>query len=383
MVIVRSPHAHARIAKLELSRAASAPGVLGAFSGEDLARDGLGTPEVTIKRHRPDGSPMFWCPHPGLARNRVRFVGDALAVVVAESLMQARDAAERVEVEYDPLAAVSAVERASARGAPAVWEECPDNVCNVYELGDAAAVEAAFAGAARVVKGRYAVSRVHAQYMEPRGALGEFDPESKRFTLHLDVQYPHLVRGLLARWVLRVPPEQIRVIARDVGGAFGAKGWAYIEPRLVLWLARKLGRPVKWICERSETPLADEHGRDCVSDAELALDARGRFLALRVRTMNNLGAYVSTNRNLLPSFVNLGSLVGMYDFAAAHVRVTGVFSHTSPQSSRPMPTSAGSVRPSERSSCGVALSTTSITLLTASPEKHSAAHSSRRARERR
>ena len=330
LVLVRSPHAHARIVAIDVAAAASAPGVLGVFTAAELERDGIGTPEVTIPRKRPDGSPMFWRAHAGLARERVRYVGDPVAAVVAETLAQARDAAERVEVEYEALASVTATGAAARPGAPAVWDECPDNVCNVHEVGDAAATDAAFARAARVVKRCYVVSRVHAQFMEPRGAVGQYDAVERRYTLHIDVQYPHRVRDLMASHILKVPREQVRVVAGDVGGSFGAKGWVYVEHRLVLWLARRIGRPVKWTCDRSEAPLADEHGRDCVSDAELALDAQGKFLALRVRTTNNLGAYVSSDRSLLPTFANLGSLMGVYAFPSAHVRVLGVYSNTSP-----------------------------------------------------
>ncbi len=330
LVLVRSPHAHARIRSIDLGEARAAPGVLGAFTVEDLARDGLGTPQVTIQRKRPDGSPMFWRAHEGLARGRVRFVGDPVVAVVARDLPRAKDAAERVAIEYDELPSVSVAALAASPGAAAVWDECPDNVCNVHEVGDAGATEIAFARASRVVSRRYAISRVHAQFMEPRGALGQYDAATGRYTLHLDVQYPHRVRDLLSTYVLKIPPEQLRVVAGDVGGAFGAKGWAYVEHRLVLWLARRLGCPVKWTCERSEAPLADEHGRDCVNEAELALDEAGRFLALRVRITNNVGAYVSSDRNLLPTFSNLGSLVGMYSFPAAHVRVLSVFTNTSP-----------------------------------------------------
>ncbi|MBI2753803.1 MAG: xanthine dehydrogenase family protein molybdopterin-binding subunit [Betaproteobacteria bacterium] len=329
LVLVRSPHAHARIRSIDLSAARSAPGVLGVFTGEDLARDGLGTPEVTIPRKRPDGSPMFWRAHPGLASERVRYVGDPVVAVVAQSVLQAKDASEQVAIEYEDLRSATVTGNAYEPGTPPVWDECPDNICNVHEVGDAAATEAAFARAARIVKRRYAISRVHAQFMEPRGALGQYDAGDGRYTLHLDVQYPHRVRDLLASRILKIPAERLRVVAGDVGGAFGAKGWTYFEHRLVLWLAKKLGRPVKWTCERSEAPLADEHGRDCVSEAELALDEAGRFLALRARITNNLGAYVSSDRNLLPTFANLGSLVGMYAFPAAHVRVLGVFTNTS------------------------------------------------------
>ncbi|HTN29101.1 MAG TPA: xanthine dehydrogenase family protein molybdopterin-binding subunit [Burkholderiales bacterium] len=328
LVLVRSPHAHARIRSIDLQPARAAPGVVGVFTGEDLAADGLGTPEVTFPRKRPDGSPVFWRPHMGLAIGRVRYVGDPLVAVVADSLPRAKDAAELVAIEYEDLPCVT--DTAAAIGAPAVWDECPDNVSNVYEVGDAAATDAAFARAARIVKGRYVISRVHAQFMEPRGALGEYDSGSERYTLHLDIQYPHRVRDLLANRILKVPPEKIRAVAGDVGGAFGAKGWTSHEHRLVLWLAKKIGRPVKWTCERSEAPLADEHGRDCISEAELALDANGKFLALRVRTVNNLGAYVSSDRSLMAMSMNVGSVVGVYTIPSAYVHVLGVFSNTNP-----------------------------------------------------
>src|SRR4029077_2589839 len=217
---------------------------------------------------------------------------------------------------------------AEAVGGPPVWDECADNVSNVYEAGDKAAVEAAFAAAKQVVRRRYVISRVHAQYMEPRGALGVYDPGEDRYTLHADVQYPHRVRTALATNIFRIPEHQIRVIAGDIGGAFGTKGWQYAEHRLVLWAARKLRRPVKWACERRDAIPADEHARDNVSEAELALDAEGRFLGLRVKTLANVGAYVSSDRNLLATFSNVFTLVGVYTFPAAHVQVLAVMTNT-------------------------------------------------------
>jgi carbon-monoxide dehydrogenase large subunit len=317
LVLLRSPHAHARIVSIDASAALAAPGVLGVFTVADLERDGVGTTAPTFKRSRPDGSPMFWRAHPGLAKDKVRHVGEPVAAVVAESVAQAKDAADLVAVEYDALPVEGAV-----------WEECPDNISNRFEVGDKAATEAAFARAAHIVKRRYEVSRVHAQFMEPRGALGRWDAGEGRYTLHCDVQYPHRVREVLAG-LLQVPEHRVRVVCNDVGGAFGAKGWAHLEHRIVLWLARKLGRPVKWLCDRSEAPLADDHARELVSEAELALDAGHRFLGLRVRNTSALGAYVSSDRNLLPSFANLGSLAGMYLLPAAHISVIGMLSHTS------------------------------------------------------
>jgi aerobic carbon-monoxide dehydrogenase large subunit len=325
-VVVRSVHAHARIAGIDVSAARRAPGVLAVLTGEDLAGAGLASTRTTLSRTRPDGSPMFAPVHPVLVRDRVRCVGDPVAFLVAETLAQAEDAAELVRVDYEPLPAVTGTSAAGEAGSPPVWEECPDNVSNVFETGDRAAVEAAFARAAHVVRRRYVISRVYAQYMEPRGALGVYDPGRDRYTLYADVQYPHRVRQILAG-IFRVPEHRIRVVAEDIGGAFGTKGPQYAEHRLVLWAARTLGRPVKWACERREAILADEHARDVISEAELALDAGGRFLALRVRTVANVGAYVSSDRNLMPTFMNVATLVGVYTIPAAHVHVTCVMAN--------------------------------------------------------
>jgi aerobic carbon-monoxide dehydrogenase large subunit len=329
-VVVRSVHAHARILGIDRTAAYRAPGVLAVFTGDDLAQAGLGSTRTTLARSRPDGSPMFAPAHPVLVRDRVRCVGDPVAFLVAEALAQAEDAAELVRIDYEPLPSVTATAEAARAGSPPVWDECPDNVSNVFETGDEAAAASALASADHVVRGRYVITRVHAQYMEPRGALGVYEPGEDRYTLHADVQYPHRVRHVLATSVFRVPEHRVRVIAGNIGGAFGTKGWQYPEHRLVLWAARKLGRPVKWACERREAILADEHARDTVSEAELALDARGRFLGLRVRTVANVGAYVSSDRNLLATFMNVATLVGVYTIPAAHVHVTCVLANVNP-----------------------------------------------------
>jgi carbon-monoxide dehydrogenase large subunit len=325
-VLVRSIHAHARIRGIDLEAARKAPGVVAVFTGADLARDGLGTMQMTLKRKRPDGSPMFAPPHRGLAQDRVRYVGDPVALVVADTRGRAEDAADLVDVDYEPLPSVTST--AAAIGGPPVWDECRDNVSNLYEVGDRAAVDAALAAAPRVIRRRYVISRVHAQYMEARGALGVWDPAEERYTLHADVQYPHRVRNALASSIFKVPEHQIRVVAGDVGGGFGTKGWQYPEHRLVLWAARKLGRPVKWTCDRREAIPADEHARDNVTEAELAVDAEGRFLGLRVRTLANVGAYVSSDRNLLATFSNVVTLVGVYTIPVAHVQVLSVLTNT-------------------------------------------------------
>jgi len=331
MVVVRSPHAAARIRSIDVASAAAAPGVVAVLTGDDLAADGLGTTAVSIKRQRPDGAPMFARPHPGLARGRVRYVGDPVAIVIAETTAQAKDAAERVAIDYEALPAAMSYADAARAGAPAVWDECPDNVSHVFEMGDRAATDAAFARAAQVVRGRYAVTRVHGQYMEPRGAIGHYDAGEDRFTLHTGSQYAHRTRAVLAAEVFRVPEPAIRVVVPDVGGSFGVKGPQYVEDRLVLWAARRLGRPVKWTCERSEVILADEHARERISEAELALDRDGRFLGLRVRTTANVGAYISSDRNLLGTFNHLGTMAGTYVIGAAYAHLACVMTNQSSQ----------------------------------------------------
>ena len=253
---------------------------------------------VPFQRKRPDGSPMFWRAHRGLAEGRVRFVGEPVAFVVAESLAEARDAAELIDIDYEILPSVTDTAEA-AEGKTPVWDECPDNISNLFESGNQAATEAAFARAAQIVKRRYVISRVYAHFMEPRGAIGVWDPGEERYTLYADVQYPHRVRQALATRIFKIPEGRIRVVAGDVGGGFGTKGWQYPEHRLVLFAARRLRRPVKWVCERSEAVLADEHARDNVTDAALAFDNDGKMIGLRVTTLANVGAYISSERNLL------------------------------------------------------------------------------------
>ncbi len=325
--VLRSPHSHALMRSIDLGAAPATPGVLAVYTGEDLAAAGLGTMGVPFQRKRPDGSPMFWRAHRGLAEGRVRYVGEPVAFVVAETASEARDAAEMIDIDYAILPSVTDTAEA-AEGRVPVWDECPDNISNLFETGNKAATDSAFAEAAHLVKRRYVISRVYAHFMEPRGAVGVWDPGEERYTLYADVQYPHRVRQALATRIFNVPESRIRVIAGDVGGGFGTKGWQYPEHRLVLFAAKRLRRPVRWVCDRSEAVLADEHARDNVSDAELALDESGRFLALRVRTLANVGAYISSERNLLATFSNVGTLTGVYDIPAAHVSVLSVMANT-------------------------------------------------------
>jgi carbon-monoxide dehydrogenase large subunit len=271
-VFVRSPHAHAKIRSIGVEEAKTAAGVVAVYTGHDVTADRLGMPKANMPRKRPDGKPMFAPQRPPLVTDRVRYVGDPVVMVIAETLAQAKDAAELVNIDYEPLPSVTSTEDTVKPGAPAVWDECPDNVSNHVERGNKAATDEAFKSAAKIVKRRYVISRVHAQFMEPRGTLGTYDPGEDRMTLYADVQYPHRVRSMLANSVFKVPESKMRVIAGDVGGGFGTKGWQYVEHRLTLCAARKLLRPVKWTCERSEAVMADEHGRDNVGEITLAHD---------------------------------------------------------------------------------------------------------------
>jgi aerobic carbon-monoxide dehydrogenase large subunit len=329
-VFVRSPHAHARVRGIDTTAAKSAQGVLAVYTGEDYKNDGLAMPKAAMPRKRADGSPAFAPQRPAIVIDRARYVGDTIAMVIAETLDQAKDAAELVAVDYDPLPAVTDVEAAAKAEAPRLWDDNPDNLSHTYERGNRAATDAAFARAAHVVARHYVVSRVHAQYMEPRGSLGAYDEAEDRYTLYADVNYPHRVRNMLAQMVFRVPESQVRVIVRDVGGGFGAKGWQYVDHRLVLWAAKKLGRPVKWRCERSETLLADEHARDNTGTIELAFDADHKIIGLRLHMHASIGAYVGSDRQWLTPFGMIGTVVGVYDIGAAYVSIDAVLSNTSP-----------------------------------------------------
>jgi carbon-monoxide dehydrogenase large subunit len=329
-VFVRSPHAHARIRGIDAEAARRARGVLAVYTGADYAADGLAMPKAAMPRKKADGSPMFAPQRPALVTDRARYVGDPVAMVIALTPEQAKDAAELVAVEYEPLPSVTSVADAALPGAPRVWDENQDNISHTFERGDRAATDAAFARAAHVVRRRWVITRVHAQYMEPRGAIGAYDTFEDRYTLYADVNYPHRVRNMLANNVFRVPESKVRVVCHDVGGGFGAKGWQYVEHRLTLWAARKLGRPVKWKCERSEVILADEHGRDNVGDVELALDADGTFIGLRLHMLASIGAYIGSDRQLLTPFGQIVTLSGVYAIPAAHVTIDAVLSNTSP-----------------------------------------------------
>lgn len=329
-VFVLSPYAHARIVSVDAVEAKQTPGVLAVYTGADYAADKLSMPKANMPRKKRDGSPMFAPQRPAMVVDRARYVGDPVAMVIAETLAQAKDAAEAVIVDYDALPAVTNVAEAAQPGSAVVWEENGDNISHTLERGNKAAADAAFAAAAHVVRRRYVVTRVHAQYMEPRGSIGTYDPGEERYTLYSDVNYPHRVRNMLANNVFRVPESKVRVLVEDVGGGFGTKGWQYVDNRLTLWAAKKLGRPVKWRCERSEAVMVDEHGRDNIAEVELALDANGKFLGIRAHLLANIGAYVSSDRQLLTPFTQIQTLTGVYDIKACHVTIDAVLSNTNP-----------------------------------------------------
>jgi carbon-monoxide dehydrogenase large subunit len=327
-VFARSPHAHARIRGIDARAALKAPGVLAVLTAAELTADGVGNLPSDRGRKRRDGSPAFPTPRPALLRERVRHVGDPVALVIAETHAQALDAADRLRVDYEPLPAVAGTAAALRTGAPTVWDEAPGNIAFVAEAGQREAVARAFAGATHVARVDFVVTRVAAAPIEPRAAVGEYDRRSGRYTLHTGIQAPHGTRTLLAD-VLKVPQSQVRVVTGDVGGSFGMRSGLYPEMVLVLWAAKRLGRPVKWTSDRREGFLTDEHGRDNLSTVELALGADGTFLALRVAINLNVGAYL-TQRSAGPGTNNIGGVAGVYTTPAIHHQTTGVFTNTTP-----------------------------------------------------
>jgi carbon-monoxide dehydrogenase large subunit len=329
-VFVRSPHAHAAIRSIDAAEALASPGVLAVLTGDDVAADGLGGIPCGWLIKNKDGSSMVEPPHPALAQGRARHAGDPVAMVIAASRAEARDAAQKVAVDYEALPAVAHLPAAVAPGAPLVWDEAPGNVCFDWHLGDAAATDAAFAGAARVVAIDLTNNRIVPNAIEPRAANGWYDGAEDRYTLYTTSQNPHLTRLLLGAFTLKVPEHRLRVVAPDVGGGFGSKIFHYAEELLVLWASRRIGRPVKWTAERSESFLSDAHGRDHATHAELALDARGRFLALRVATLANMGAYLSTFATVIPTYLHATLLSGPYAIPAIYAEVKAIFTHTVP-----------------------------------------------------
>ncbi len=329
-VFVRSPHAHANIKSINTKAARAAKGVVGIFTGEDLQKDKVGGLICGWMIHSKDGSPMKAGGHPALAVGKVRYVGDHVAVVIAETLAQARDAAELVEVDYEVLQAVVDLGKAQAAGQPQVHAEAPNNTVYEWHLGDKAATDAAFAQAKHVTKLDIVNNRLIPNAMEPRAAIGDYEQGTGTYTLYTTSQNPHVARLVLSAFIGIAPEHKLRVIAPDVGGGFGSKIFIYAEETVCIWAARKVNRPVKWTADRTEAFLADAHGRDHVTTAEIAMDANGKILALRAKTKANLGSYLSTFASSVPTYLYAPLLSGQYNIPAIYCEVDGVYTTTAP-----------------------------------------------------
>jgi carbon-monoxide dehydrogenase large subunit len=325
--ILRSPHAHADISGIDARAALQMPGVHAVLTGEDYRRDGLGSLPSMAPYKRRDGSPTFLPERPAIAIGRAMHVGYPVALVVADTLEQARDAAERVAVDYAPRPAVISAEEAFQPGAPQLYADCPSNEAYFYQAGDKAATEAAFARAAHVVEQRLVINRVTANTIEPRGVTGIYDAGTGRYTLHCGFQRPWLFRNDIARFTMKIPEAELRLITGDIGGSYGLRGSVYPEIILMLWAARRVGRPVKWLATRNEAHISDDDARDNIVDAALALDADGKFLAVKIRSFGNLGAAVSF-RGAMPPVVNIGTVCGVYLTPAAYVAISGMLTNT-------------------------------------------------------
>ena len=328
-VFLFSPHAHAQIRAIDKTAAEAAPGVLAVLTGEDWAADGLGTLDPEAMPDDMGGPKGFRTKRPPLAQDRVRYVGERVAVVIAATEAQARDAAELITVDYDELPVVITTDDARRPGAPLVHDGIANNTSFTMRLGSTDAVDAAFARAYHITRLALVNNRLTAVTMEPRGCLADYDPGTRRYTLYTSTQNVHGVRQTLAHHILHVPESRVRVVARDVGGGFGMKGNVYPEEAIIVWAARRVGRPVKWIPSRSEALLGDDAGRDQSVTAELALDADGKFLALRWTGAHNIGAYIE-GAGAIPIIFSLMLAPTVYDIPAVAVTSSLVFTNTAP-----------------------------------------------------
>jgi aerobic carbon-monoxide dehydrogenase large subunit len=322
-VFVRSPHANAKIRKIDTARASKAPGVVAIFTGKDMTGVnslpcGWLLPELKIPPHMP------------LASDAARYVGDPVAIVIAESQSAASDAAEMVAVDWEVLPSVTSTEKAAAKGSPQIHEVAPGNVAFNWAIGDAAATEAAFKAAPVTVKKRIVNQRLVANAIEPRACVARYDDSTGDWTLWVTSQNPHVHRLLMTAFVLGIPEHKVRVIAPDVGGGFGSKIFLYNEETVCTWATRQIKRPIRWTSSRREAFQTDAHGRDHVTDAEIAVSRDGKFLGLRVKTTANLGAYLSTFAPAVPTYLYATLLNGVYEWPAIHAEVTGVFTNTTP-----------------------------------------------------
>ena len=327
---LRSPHAHARIDKIDIAEALKAPGVVAIFTGDDIAADKVGGLICGWMIHSKDGSPMKAGAHPALAQGKVRYVGDHVAVVIADTYAQARDAGEQIEVDYTTLPAVVDPAKAAEADQPVVHDAAPNNTAYNWHLGDKAATDAAFASAAHVTKLDLVNNRLIPNAMEPRAAVGDYDSGTDTITLYTTSQNPHVARLVLSAFIGLAPEHKLRVIAPDVGGGFGSKIFIYAEETVCAWAAKKIDRPVKWTADRTEAFLSDAHGRDHVTHAELALDANGKMTAVRVHTIANMGSYLSTFASSVPTYLYAPLLSGQYNIPAIYAEVDAVYTTTAP-----------------------------------------------------
>jgi carbon-monoxide dehydrogenase large subunit len=325
---LRSPHAHAKIRAIDTAKAKKAPGVVAIYTGADL--DGVNGLPCGWLITSVDGTPMKEPPHHVLAKGKVRYVGDHVAIVIAETLDQAKDAAELIDVDYEVLPAVVNCVDAMKPGAPQIHDEAPGNKCYTWAIGDKAAVDTAFAKAAHVTTLDIVNNRLIPNAIEPRAALASWTRADDSYLLYVTSQNPHVERLLMTAFVLSLPEHKVRVIAPDVGGGFGSKIYLYAEETAMVWASKRVGRPIKWVADRSEAFLSDAHGRDHVTKAELALDKDGKFLALRVHTTANMGAYLSTFASCIPTILYATLLAGQYTTPVIYCEVTASFTNTAP-----------------------------------------------------
>src|SRR6187401_1085961 len=327
---VRSPHAHAKIKKIDSAEAKGMPGVVAVLTGADLAADKIGNLICGWAISSKDGSPMKMSAHPAIASDKANHVGDAVAVVIAETLGQAKDAGEKVKVDYEVLPAVADPAQAQSSRAPLIHDVAPNNTIYQWHLGDQKATEAAFKAANHVTKLDIINNRLVPNAIEPRAALADYDSGTESLTLWNTSQNPHVARLVIAAFVGMAPEHKLRVIAPDVGGGFGSKIFIYPEEVVCLWASKKVGRPVKWTCDRSEAFLADAHGRDHVTHAEMAFGDDGKITGLKVKTIANLGAYMSTFSSSVPTYLYATLLSGQYDIPAIYCEVDAVYTNTVP-----------------------------------------------------
>lgn len=327
---VRSPHAHAKLTKIDVTAASQMPGVIAVYTGDDFATDKLGNLICGWMIHSKDGSPMLMAPHPALASGKVNHVGDAYAVVIAERLAQAKDAAEKIVTDFEVLPAIIDPAQAQKQGAQQIHEIAPSNTIYQWHLGDADATAAALKSAKHITKLDFINNRLVPNAIEPRAAIAEYDEGAEHFTLWTTSQNPHVARLVISAFVGVAPEHKLRVIAPDVGGGFGSKIFIYPEEVVCLWAAKKTGRPVKWTADRSEAFVTDAHGRDHVTHAELGFDENNKIVGMRVKTIANLGAYMSTFSSAVPTYLYATLLSGQYAIPSIYCEVDSVYTNTVP-----------------------------------------------------